>query len=255
MRDLLRRFASVPLALAAYNAGAGAVAACGCVPAYPETRGYVARILGLMRGAGDTTGLDAAGGAAGASLAAAGGLDPRCHLARHELDLPPFVSQRPEVDALASRRRVADRSPAQCSAGPMHSCRRQLLGIAFQKRSEDLAEDAVALGAILGHPGPHGRERVGKAAPHRGRWLASSPSSARVADAKRSGVVLYAEASQPSPKRATRRSPAFEPQLPIHSGMPASRARGRGELDIGQRVVAACVCGRALSANEGAQRS
>ena len=55
MRDLLRRFGTVPLALAAYNAGAGAVAACGCVPAFPETRGYVARILGLMSGAGALT--------------------------------------------------------------------------------------------------------------------------------------------------------------------------------------------------------
>jgi soluble lytic murein transglycosylase-like protein len=54
MRDLLRRFGSVPLALAAYNAGPGAVAACGCVPPYPETRGYVARILGLLGGAGES---------------------------------------------------------------------------------------------------------------------------------------------------------------------------------------------------------
>jgi hypothetical protein len=53
MRDLLRRFASVPLALAAYNAGPGAVARCGCVPPYAETRAYVAKILGLMGGAGD----------------------------------------------------------------------------------------------------------------------------------------------------------------------------------------------------------
>jgi hypothetical protein len=53
MRDLLRQFASVPLALAAYNAGPGAVARCGCIPPYPETRGYVARILGLLAGAGD----------------------------------------------------------------------------------------------------------------------------------------------------------------------------------------------------------
>jgi len=50
MRDLLRRFASVPLTLAAYNAGPAPVAACGCVPPYPETRGYVARILGLLGG-------------------------------------------------------------------------------------------------------------------------------------------------------------------------------------------------------------
>ena len=53
MRDLLRRFAAVPLALAAYNAGPAPVQACGCVPPYPETRAYVARILGLMAGAGE----------------------------------------------------------------------------------------------------------------------------------------------------------------------------------------------------------
>ena len=56
MRDLLRQFASIPLALAAYNAGPGAVSACGCVPSIPETRGYVASILGLMGGAGDVSG-------------------------------------------------------------------------------------------------------------------------------------------------------------------------------------------------------
>ena len=53
MRDLLRRFASVPLALAAYNAGPAPVAACGCVPAIPETQAYVAKILGLLGGAGE----------------------------------------------------------------------------------------------------------------------------------------------------------------------------------------------------------
>ncbi|HZV73838.1 MAG TPA: transglycosylase SLT domain-containing protein [Conexibacter sp.] len=57
MRDLLRQFGSVPLALAAYNAGSSAVSACGCVPLYPETQAYVTRILGLLRGAGDGAGL------------------------------------------------------------------------------------------------------------------------------------------------------------------------------------------------------
>jgi soluble lytic murein transglycosylase-like protein len=52
MRDLLRQFPAIPLALAAYNAGPTPVAACGCVPANGETPGYVARILGLMAGAG-----------------------------------------------------------------------------------------------------------------------------------------------------------------------------------------------------------
>jgi soluble lytic murein transglycosylase-like protein len=53
MRDLLARFASVPLALAAYNAGPVRVARCGCIPPIPETRSYVARILGLLHGMGD----------------------------------------------------------------------------------------------------------------------------------------------------------------------------------------------------------
>ena len=56
MRDLLRRFSAVPLALAAYNAGPGAIVACACVPANGETPGYVARILGLMGGAGEAAG-------------------------------------------------------------------------------------------------------------------------------------------------------------------------------------------------------
>lgn len=57
MRDLLRQFGAVPLALAAYNAGPGAVSGCGCIPPFPETQAYVARILGVLRGAGDTAGL------------------------------------------------------------------------------------------------------------------------------------------------------------------------------------------------------
>ena len=36
MRDLLRQFGAVPLALAAYNAGPAPVSACGCVPAVPR---------------------------------------------------------------------------------------------------------------------------------------------------------------------------------------------------------------------------
>lgn len=61
MRDLLSRFGSVPLALAAYNAGPAAVARCGCIPPYAETRAYVARILGLLGGAGEVD-LSAGGG-------------------------------------------------------------------------------------------------------------------------------------------------------------------------------------------------
>lgn len=52
MSSLLRQFHSVPLAIAAYNAGPGAVASCRCVPPYPETQAYVVRILALMDGTG-----------------------------------------------------------------------------------------------------------------------------------------------------------------------------------------------------------
>ena len=53
MSNLVRQFRSVPLALAAYNAGPATVSACDCVPDYPETQAYVARILGLLGGAGE----------------------------------------------------------------------------------------------------------------------------------------------------------------------------------------------------------
>jgi soluble lytic murein transglycosylase-like protein len=54
MSDLLKQFdGNVSLALAGYNAGAGAVERCGGIPPYPETRAYVARILGLLGGAGE----------------------------------------------------------------------------------------------------------------------------------------------------------------------------------------------------------
>ncbi len=50
MHDLLARFGKAELALAAYNAGPGAVERFGGVPPYPETRAYVARIVALLNG-------------------------------------------------------------------------------------------------------------------------------------------------------------------------------------------------------------
>ncbi|KAB2854804.1 MAG: AsmA family protein, partial [Bauldia sp.] len=55
MSDLLRQFGSVELALAAYNAGPGAVGACDCIPPYPETQAYVAKIMAMLDGFGALT--------------------------------------------------------------------------------------------------------------------------------------------------------------------------------------------------------
>lgn len=46
LRQQLDRFGSVPLALAAYNAGPGRVSEYGGIPPFEETQNYVRRILG-----------------------------------------------------------------------------------------------------------------------------------------------------------------------------------------------------------------
>jgi soluble lytic murein transglycosylase-like protein len=51
LHDLIGRFGHVDLALAAYNAGPGAVTRYGGIPPYPETQNYVHSVLGMMRSA------------------------------------------------------------------------------------------------------------------------------------------------------------------------------------------------------------
>jgi hypothetical protein len=51
LRGLIERFGNnLPLVLAAYNAGEGAVNTHGGIPPYPETQAYVGRILAILGG-------------------------------------------------------------------------------------------------------------------------------------------------------------------------------------------------------------
>jgi transglycosylase-like protein with SLT domain/D-alanyl-D-alanine carboxypeptidase-like protein/putative Flp pilus-assembly TadE/G-like protein len=56
MHDLLSKYKTAALALAAYNAGSGAVDRYGGIPPFAETQGYVARVLGLTSAAGGIAG-------------------------------------------------------------------------------------------------------------------------------------------------------------------------------------------------------
>lgn len=51
LRELTQRFGSTDLALAAYNAGPGAVIKYAGIPPYPETQHYVRNVLSLMKAA------------------------------------------------------------------------------------------------------------------------------------------------------------------------------------------------------------
>ncbi len=50
LSGLIAKYGSVPVALAAYNAGPGAVDQYGGIPPYPETQAYVDQVMSLMGG-------------------------------------------------------------------------------------------------------------------------------------------------------------------------------------------------------------
>jgi hypothetical protein len=76
--------------------------------------------------------------------------------------------------------------------------------------------------------------------------------SESLAARKASGVVLLADANQPSPSRATRRSPGSEPELPIQTGTPPLRRGAGASCEVRQRIVET-VLGWRLAAQQRAQ--
>jgi hypothetical protein len=105
LRDLLNRFENdLSLALAAYNAGAQAVIEYGGMPPYPETRAFVARVLGrLERGAVPAK---FAGGASPRIVRVAARLSPDG--ARYDSEAPIIV---PVALTLREDQREADPPP------------------------------------------------------------------------------------------------------------------------------------------------
>lgn len=106
LRQQIDRFGSLKLALAAYNAGPGNVES-GEWEQFPETRSYVAKILGLA--GGDLLPAGAENGSANASADIAGTLAS----ARPKMDRSAFTQQvLAENDAIAS----GEYDPVQASA-------------------------------------------------------------------------------------------------------------------------------------------
>src|SRR5215211_5452934 len=86
--------------------------------------------------------------------------DPRDHVRGYTLDLASLVAQRPELDPLGARAGVAGQDLCAVLARADAEVVAEVVGIASQERREDVAEHALRLGAVLGHPGPHGDQGV-----------------------------------------------------------------------------------------------
>jgi hypothetical protein len=137
-----------------------------------------------------------------------------------------LIAERPEVDALAAGLRVTREKLDAVLGGTDADLGTKLLGISPQDWSQDIAEHAVGLRSIPGHPGPHRGERGRKA-------VCVSPASlertrqggARRGEALRRRVVGGGEPAVTRPGDAGEpgtRAPAPDPE-----GMPSSR-RGPG---------------------------
>src|SRR5271155_3194037 len=87
----------------------------------------------------------------------------RRHRPGHQFELPRLIAQRPQVDALAAGLGITREELGAVPRRTDADLRAKLVGISSQNWSQDVGEHAITLRPILRYPGPHRRERVGKA--------------------------------------------------------------------------------------------
>ena len=152
-------------------------------------------------------------------------LHQRHDLAHEALQLFVHIRDGPDEDPVESGIGIRAKRGGAVVGGPDQTCPLSSSAGRFNSRSSTRAVPC-ARGHLRSRRSTSSRASRRNPSSPRPDSANARPSFSR-ACAACAGAVLYAEASHPSPNRATRRRPASEPQLPIQIGGPSGRF-GRG---------------------------
>src|SRR5262250_1152689 len=99
----------------------------------------------MRTSAGPTAPIDTTDGPQPSSTGGSGGGDPRHDLARDQLDLPPLVTQRPEVDSLAAGAGVTGQQLGALLRRAYADLPAKLRRVSPDQRSDNLRQDPFRL--------------------------------------------------------------------------------------------------------------